>query len=176
MQRRSLLLFVCLLAACSRSKTPAAPPFEASRFITQNLRTSLSNADLGAMAAKRGRLPETRQFGDAMHRDETTMLVALNALARQRNIPAPPVIDQKKAALKENLQILPGQVFDRTYALAMVQDLGDCIKAFDGALAARSDADVQEFVRRYRPIVVARQQDANALLQRLGGSPFAVAR
>jgi predicted outer membrane protein len=160
-----------VIAACSRSGGRRALPFNSTHFITHALMTSMSNADLGALAARRGRLPETRQFGEAMRRDQSEMLSNLAALARRRKINMPLGIEEKKVALKDNLQTLPGQVFDRGYALAMVQDLGASIATFDAAVAAH-EPDVQQFAQRYRPILVARHRDASALLNRLGGSPF----
>jgi len=171
MVKRELLVVMLLLCSCTRAKTPAAPPFDARRFITLSLLTSKADADLGALAAKKGRLPETRQFGDAMHRDQSAMASSLAELARRRNIGMPAGLEEKKVALKDNLTILPGQVFDRGYALAMVQDLDNAIASFNAASSA-TDRDVQQFAQQYRATLIARKKDADALLSRLGGSPF----
>jgi predicted outer membrane protein len=172
MKRLKAAFLLLLIGGCVRSGTRnVAPPFDSARFISHSLIASMSNADLGALAAKRGRLPETRQFGDAMHREQSEMLTSLTALAQQRKIGVPQQTEEKRVALKDNLQVLPGQVFDRGYALAMVQDLDSAIATFDTASTA-NDRDVQQFAQRYRPVLVAREREASALLNRLGGSPF----
>jgi predicted outer membrane protein len=170
-----LLALLFAVPSCSH-ETPAAakdapPPFDARRFVAQVAQTTLADAQLGAMAAKKGRLPETKQSGEAMQRDSKTVHDALVELASRRKLDVPPGVEEKKAALGENLAILPGQVFDRGWALAMVQDCNALLKSFDEA-AQSGDADLQRFVSLHRPLVQTRQKDTSALLTRLGGSPF----
>ena len=169
-------LFCCcllLVFACRRDAAKQhAAPFDRNAFIVNTLGSSLSDIDLGEMAAKRGRRPETRQFGAVMHRDHRQFLSALSALAARRNIKVPAtVVDQKRVALKQNLTILPGEVFDRGYVLAMIQDL-NATSANLRAASSCGDRDLEQFASAHLPVIAAEQQNANALLNSLGGSPF----
>jgi putative membrane protein len=172
---RQFLAFLAVSAiafGCRHEKPKQGPPpFDRSTFITSTLQASLSNIDLGAMAAHRGRLPVTRQLAAVLHREQSQLLDALTALAKRRNITVPTAVDEKKRALKDNLAILPGQIFDRAYALAMLQDFNAMASSFQRA-SSSGDRDLEAFANEWRPIVAAEQRSAAALLNQLGGSPF----
>ena len=173
---RQFVVVLCLAAAFAaachrRAAEKPAPPFDGHAFITSNLQTFLANNDLGEMAAKRGRVAETREFGATMHREQRQLFDALSAVAQRKNIAIPKGVTEKKAAQKENLSILPGQVFDRAYALAMLQDSNTAARDFQTASAC-GDRDIESFAKQNLPLITAEQQKANALLKQLGGSPF----
>jgi putative membrane protein len=166
------LALAALAVGCRHEKPkPQAPSFDAARFIASTLQTSIADTDLGAMAAHRGRLPETRQFGAAMQREQGQLVAALTAMAKRKGVAVPTAVEEKKRALKDNLSILPGQVFDRGYSLAMLQDLNAMIPTFRAA-ASSGDAEVSAFAKQQLPIITAEQKSAAAVLSRLGGSPF----
>lgn len=169
-----VLIAAAIGLACAQQQEaskPAAPPFDPNKFVTQTLLTARSNTTLGAMAAKKGRLDETRELGATMQREQKDMLTALSALAKQKNITVPEGIEPKRVALRDNLAILPGQVFDRGYSLAMIQDLRSMSRQMQRA-AQSSDADLRQFARRYRPRLAEQEKSASAVLKRVGGSPF----
>jgi len=172
---RRPVIVACVIAitiACHRS-TPAqrAQPFDRNTFITTTLQSLLGNNDIGALAAHRGRLPETRQLGATLHREQKQLFAALSEIAQRKRIVIPQSTDEKKIALEENLVTLPGQVFDRAYALAMLQDLNGAIGNFNAA-ASCGDRDIEAFAKQNLPLLVAEQRSAAALLNRAGGSPF----
>jgi len=159
-------------AGCSRGNARAGETaFDPKSFVVSTLQTTISNTDLAVMAARRGRLPETRQLGAIMHRQQGEMQSALAAIAQQKRIAIPGGVEPRKRALKENLQILPGQVFDRGYSLAMVQDLGAMIAAFEKA-SHSDDPQLAAFARQYLPRLREERDVAAQLLRQLGGSPF----
>jgi putative membrane protein len=148
-----------------------APPFDGATFLAVAMQSALSDGDLGAMASHKGALPETRRFGAVMQREQQRLLAALSAVARSRGIAVPTAVEEKRQALKDNLGILPGQVFDRAYALAMMQDAGAMTDAYRAA-SYSGDRNLESFAAQNLPIVAAEQKSAAALLDRLGGSPF----
>jgi hypothetical protein len=85
----------------------------------------------------------------------------------------PRVLEDRRAALHQNLSILSGNTYDRAWALALVQDY-DALLGGLGA-ASRSDDDLRAFTARVRPTIEARRKALGALLAQLGGSPFNVA-
>ena len=130
----------------------------------------MSNESLGKLAARRGRLPETRQLGESMEREAAALHADLASLAQRRNLPPPSGFAEKQVALRENLDILPGQVFDRGYSLAMVQDLTGTISMLDAAAA--HDRELGEVGARHKVALTEQLKVASAALERVGGSPF----
>jgi len=166
------VIALLLLGACGKRSTSAAEaPFNGRAFLTQTLLTTLADANLGTMAAKKGRLAETRELGAAMQREQQQLHDAAAAIARRRGIDIPRGIEQKKAALTDNLAILPGQVFDRGYTLAMLQDLRAVSATLDRA-SRSSDRELAAFAKYWRPILDEREENAERVMKKLGGSPF----
>lgn len=175
MRKFSVVLAIVVLAACSsEEKKPAATaaPFDEKTFVTKTLLTVNSNVQLAAMAAKRGRVEQTRAFGASMLREQQTLQKDLVAVARELGTEVPQGVEEKKVALRDNLTILPGQVFDRGYTLAMLQDLRGISREMQRATSSRN-ARVAQLSKQYLPILAQEQKAAKAALDRVGGSPFA---
>ena len=169
-----VILSLSLLAGCHRlgvgGSSQPPPPFDPRAALTAALQSAMSNESLGRVAARKGRLPETRLFGESMARESAALRADLAALAQLRNVPPPSSLQEKQVALRENLDILPGQVFDRGYSLAMVQDLTATISALDAA--APHDRELGEVGARHKSALTEQLKLANAALDRVGGSPF----
>ena len=164
-----------LAAACHRGEAAKqVPPFDANAFIVATANLARSDVDLGDLALRKARLPETRQLAAIVAVEQRTLLAALAALAQRRKIALPAVLEDRRAALHQNLSILPGQVFDRSWALAMMQDYDAILRGL-AAAAQSGDDDLRAFAARVRPTISARRTDAGELLARLGGTPFNVA-
>ena len=164
-----------LAAACHRGEAAKQnPPFDANAFIVTTAGLARSDVDLGDLALRKARLPETRQLGAIVGVEQRTLLAALAPLAERRKIAMPAVLEDRRAALHQNLSMLPGQVFDRAWALAMVQDYDAILRGL-AAAAQSGDQDLRAFAARARPKISARRTDAGELLARLGGTPFNVA-
>lgn len=165
------LLLTAFAAGCSRAGARADGAFDAPAFVATTMHSATSDIDLGLMAARRGHRPETRQLGSIMHRQESEMQRALAAIAQRKGWSITPGIEPRQLALKENLDILPGQVFDRGYALAMLQDLNRLRASFQKA-ANSNDPDLAAFAKQYLPSISEQRNLASHLLSDLGGSPF----
>lgn len=175
MRKTIVILSLIALAACSsEEKKPAAAvaAFSEKEFVTKTLLTVNSNVQLAAMATKRGRVEQTRAFGATMLREQQTLQNELAAVARELGVDVPKGIEEKKVALRDNLTILPGQVFDRGYTLAMIQDLRGISKQMQRA-SSSGNARVAALSKQYLPLLDAEQKAAKAALDRVGGSPFA---
>jgi predicted outer membrane protein len=174
MRKIIVILAVAVFAACSteeKKTTAASAPFSEKEFVTKTLLTVNSNVQLAAMAVKRGRVEQTRAFGASMLREQQTLQNDLAAVARELGVDAPKGIEEKKVALRDNLSILPGQVFDRGYTLAMLQDLRGISRQMQRA-SSSSNARVAQLSKQYLPLLAAEQKAAKAALDRVGGSPF----
>lgn len=158
--------------ACAREHAKAdAPRFNDRQFFTFVLLTTRADAELAATASKRGRHPETRLLGDTLHHQQQQMYDALAALAQKRHVAVPQGIEERKVALKDNLATLPGQVFDRGYNLAMLQDLRRLRTSLQGA-AASNDAELAAYAQQFLPGVQQLEERAGKALEAAGGSPF----
>lgn len=167
----ALLVVSAIAAGCSRSGAHAEAAFSAPAFLIAVQRATTSQDGLAILAAHRGRLPETRQLGGIIHREDGELRRTLAALAKKKNVPLPDDLESKKAALAQNLEILAGEVFDRGYALAEVQDLA-ALRAQLVRASRSGDADCAAFANRYLPQIDEQRSLAANLLKRLGGSPF----
>jgi hypothetical protein len=176
MEMRGFARIVCiaLLAVACHREAAKETPFDANGFLLTTANIALSDADLGDQAARKGRLPETRQLGAAVAGEQRALLAALAPLAQKRKISMPAALEDRRAALHQNLSILPGQVFDRGWALAMVQDYDAMLRGL-AAASQSGDDELRAFASRVQPGIAARRKAANELLTRLGGTPFNVA-
>ena len=162
-------------AACSREQARSTQPDPAvvtRNFLVWALQTSMSDADLGTIAARRGYDPETRTLAQQMAHDNAALHSALVILAQQRGIAAPAAVEERRRALKENLLILPGQVFDRGFTLAVAQDSAFMLRGFD---RASSDPAIKQLAARYRPLIAQQRKTSTQILDKIGGSPFGYA-
>jgi len=168
--RGTLCIALLLAAACHRGAADD-PPFNSNAFITTTANLALSDVDLGDEAVRKARRPETKQLRAAVVSEQRAFLAALAPLAQQRNVALPSILEDRRAALHQNLSILPGQTFDRAWALAMVQDYDAILIALREA-SQSDDPGVRAFAKRMRPTITARRKAVGDLLGDLGGSPF----
>jgi len=174
---RGIARAVCialLAAACSRGEAAKAPPFDAKAFIATTASLALSDVDVGDLAVRKARLPETRQLAAALAGEQRALLAALAPVAQRRGVAMPAVLEDRRAALHQNLSMLTGRNFDRAWALAMVQDYDAILRGL-GDASNSGDNDLRAFAARVQPVVAARRNAAGDLLAKLGGSPFNVA-
>jgi hypothetical protein len=164
------LIGTLMVSACGNARSERTPSFDRTQFLTTALNLTLGGADVSALAARRAHETETRALAARTHAEMSALFNQLAAVARREKVPVPGQVEQKKAALRENLAILPGQVFDRGYLLAVVQDSGALLTLMQRAAA--EGGDLAQLARGAVPTLAARQKTAQQLLDKLGGSPF----
>ena len=170
MKRWTAIVAIVLVAACTNRKSEAKP-FDRERFLVESIQVTQSNAELGAVAARRAWAPVTRQLGETMRADQQKLHGELLALAAKRGVKPPAPVMDRHVALRENLATLPGQVFDRGYALAMVQEL-EKLERDAAAAGASDDAELARLGTSLRPRLETLRNQAQEVLDRNGGSPF----
>lgn len=163
----ALIAIPCLLSCGGRSDRA----FDEKTFIVATLMMTLSEGDISAMAVQRARTPATRAIAREVLHDQRAMFAELAAIAKQRGIAVPRVPEPKRLALRQNLAILPGQVFDRGYLLAVVQDFETMSRELDAARGS-GDRALETFARRHASRIARQRKIARQHLDRLGGSPF----
>jgi predicted outer membrane protein len=172
---RRVAVLTCLafwVVSCGRSR-PATNQAASTpeSFLTSAYLAASGDADVCALATRQARLPETRELGAALHRTLISMRTDLANVARRRRVSLPNGLEERKLALKDNLSILPGRIFDQGYALAMVQDTRAMLQGFDAASRV-NDPDVRNIIAKYQQQIRERQRDSDRLLSRLGGAPW----
>lgn len=167
-----VLLTLLFTTACREKRQAAPPPFDPDRFVVEAIQIASSNADLGRFAAQRARTTQARQLGTELATGQQALRESLLQVARKRGIAVPAQLQERQLALRDNLSIMPGMVFDRGYSLAMTQELDRLARRFESA-AATKDAD---FVPLASQVAALRSEKARAqsVLDSVGGSPFHV--
>ena len=75
----------------------------------------LAEVELGRLADKNGQSPEARQFGQRMVNDHSKANDQLKELAAAANIPLPNAPGAEDEAMRERLDKMQGDAFDRDY-------------------------------------------------------------
>src|SRR4051794_30733178 len=143
-------ILVLLLAGCREHSAATAPAVDPNAVIVSLIRNTSSDADLAALASRRAKTPEINAATVAISRQSTIVNREWSALGQRRRLPLPPPQEEKRIALKENLLILRPDLFDRAYALAMVQETSDLLRTLDAARKA-GDPEVRQLALRHRP-------------------------
>jgi hypothetical protein len=169
MRKVTFALLILFAAGCGRHAAQAQT--NPQLLIVSTFLDSAGDAEVSALAARKGKLPQTRELGAATQRTLSEMRDDLAHIAQRRNIQLPKGFEEKKIALRDNLSILPNQVLDRAYALAMSQDLAALIQKLDGT----NDSDLQTLAKKYRAAIDQEHRTADQLLKSLGGYPWPTA-
>ena len=164
MQRGLRFLGLALwFAGCSRGSHPAAGQAASPEsLITFAYLAAAGDADVCALATRQARLPETRDLAAALQRTVEGVRGDLAAAAQRRGIALPKRIEEKKLALRDNLSILPGRIFDQGYALAMVQDTRTLLQI----------KDPDNILGKYQEQLRSAERDAGHVLDLAGGAPW----
>lgn len=157
--------------SCGRSRTASIPAATPESFLTSAYLAASGDADVCALATRQARLPETRELGAALLRTLNGIRGDVVTAAQRRNIALPKGLEERKLALRDNLSILPGRIFDQGYTLAMFQDMRTMLQSFDAASRV-DDADVRNIIAKYRDPLAGGQRDSNRILDKLGGAPW----
>jgi uncharacterized protein DUF4142 len=170
MRRASRFLCVAVWFLSCRGSHPATgQPANSESFITSAYLAASGDADVCALATRQARLPETRELGAALQRTLTGVRDDLAAAAQWRGLALPKGAEEKKLALRDNLAMLPGRIFDQGYALAMFQDTRAMLQ-----MEKASDADLRNIITKYDAQLRSGQNDASRVLDQAGGIPWPV--
>lgn len=158
--------------SCGRSRAASGPAVSTPEsFLLSAYLAASGDADVCALAVRQARLPETRELGAALLRTLNGMRADVAGAAQRRNVALPKALEERKLALRDNLAMLPGRIFDQGYTLAMFQDTRSMLAAFDAA-SNSDDSEVRNIVTKYRDQLIADQRESNRILEKLGGPPW----
>jgi len=106
---------------------------------------NLAEIELGKLAVQKGTVPYVRNFGQRMIDDHGKLNNELSALAAQKGVKLPNEVTDKDKKLRERLEKLSGNAFDRQYASTMVDEHKKDIAAFEEALKKAKDPDLKRW-------------------------------
>ena len=118
----------------------------------------MTEVKLGALAAQNGTRQEVKDFGGMMVKDHTTINDDLKALAAQKSVSLPDMLDEKHQAMVDKMGALSGAEFDKAYVAAMIKAHKKDLKAFQAEASATQDTDIKSFVEKAIPTISAHLQ------------------
>lgn len=99
-------------------RTPNQPNVPDRNFVRAAAAGGLSEVELGQLAEHEGQSSAVREFGQRMVSDHSKANAHLKELAAAAGIPLPDTPDAAHRMMREQLDLVHGAAFDRTYIAA----------------------------------------------------------
>ncbi|MCC7047647.1 MAG: DUF4142 domain-containing protein [Alphaproteobacteria bacterium] len=142
---------------------PAAPPPSArestvlavadANFVKQALQDGLVEVELGRLAATKASTPAVREFAQHMVADHSKANGELAELAQQLGLQLAPSPSTEQAKLREQLDQLSGDAFDRAYMESQVKDHLKAVQLFERHSTAGGDKEVRAYAAAKLPVL-----------------------
>jgi putative membrane protein len=123
------------------------------KFAREAAQGGLAEVELGQLATQKGQNAQVKQFGQRMVDDHSKANDQLKSIASKNNIQLPTATDAKDQALKDKLNGMSGQQFDRAYIQSMVKDHQKDIAEFQKEASNGSNPDLKNFAAQTVPIL-----------------------
>jgi len=142
-----------------QSPRPAAPAAAAQQraasadeaFARKAAAGGKAEVELAGLAQQRSTNPAVKELAAKIEKDHTHANSELMSIAGAKNWSLDTAPDAKQAALKNRLEKLDGQAFDRAYLDAMKKDHEKDIKAFQKQAEDGTDAELKAFAGKTLP-------------------------
>lgn len=122
------------------------------KFMTNAAEGGMLEVKLGELAGQKGTRDDVKNFGQKMVTDHTQINNDLKAVASQKGIPLPDMLDAKHQKIYEKLAALSGTDFDNTYIATMLKAHKADARLFKKE-SDTSDADLKSFVDKSLPVI-----------------------
>ncbi len=165
----TLMLAMSAAPALARNKSGKATSKTTTdqTFVKKAAEGGLAEVQLADLAKQKASSPEVKQFADRMATDHSKANDELKSLAQSKNITLPTDLSAKDKALRDRLDKLSGEQFDRAYMQAMVKDHTHDVKEFRQESQSAKDPDLKAFAAKTLPTLEQHlqlaQQDAKAV-------------
>lgn len=165
-------------AAQTRSNAPAAQDqsivtAEAARqtanqnrsveFLLEALRTSMAEANIGELAAQRGRDARVREYGATLQRDHTEHAAEIRRLLEPLNVNVPGEPSAEALSHHAALERLSAEEFDAAFVQTMVWSHTEAIEKYGAQTHANPDRALSDFASRSLPMLREHLAVAEAL-------------
>jgi putative membrane protein len=144
------------------------------RFIETAARGGLAEVDLGRLGTEKASSADVKAFAQTMVDDHSKANDELKTLASQKGLTLPTGPDASHKAVRDRLEKLSGDAFDRAFIKEMLKDHKKVVAEFQKqAGSSRADADVKSFAEKTLPKLqqhLEHAQQQSASLDRSGGT------
>ena len=153
-------------------QTGGANPQSSSdnEFVTKAAGGGLAEVQLGQLAAQKASNPDVKQFAQKMVDDHSRANDELKNVASQKNVTLPTDLPPEEQQLRDRLQNMSGQEFDRTYMRHMVQDHAKDVAEFQREATRGQDNDVKQFASKTLPVLQQHLKMARQVAGKVGAS------
>jgi len=127
----------------------------------------LAEVDFGQLAGTSGQSQLIKTFANRMVSDHGKANRQLAALAAADQFPVPSKLDLEHQRLREDLQKLSGEHFDRVYLQSQIQDHQRTAQLLAYEIGAGENADLKAFAEGTLPIVLMHLQMAQDIATKL---------
>jgi putative membrane protein len=161
---------LCSLTACGtgssggkEAQAPAEFSAKDASFINRAGTSGLEEVAFAQLAVTKASNPEVRSFASSMIADLTPVNQQLAALTQSKGLAPPTEMDDRHAALYQQLQSLNGARFDRDYLDGQLQELTTVILAFQAEADSGSDAQVRSLAQQNVPMLLEHLRTARTI-------------
>jgi putative membrane protein len=130
----------------------------------------LAEVQLGQLANQKGQSPEARQFGQRMVDDHSKANTELKELAAAANIPLPNAPDAENQAMRERLDKVQGNAFDRDYIRGQITAHQETVQLFEYEIGSGQDSQLKTFASKALPGLMHHLEMAQNIDARLTGA------
>ena len=156
----------------SRSGLPASnqPNVSDRNFARAAAAGGLAEVELGRLVDYNGQSPEARQFGQRMVADHSKANDQLKALAVAANIPLPNAPGPEDQAMRERLDKMRGEAFDRDYIRGQISAHQETVQLFEYEIESGQDAQLKNYAAQTLPVLMRHLEMAQNINARLTGA------
>jgi putative membrane protein len=130
----------------------------------------LAEVELGRLADQKGKSSEARQFGQRMVSDHSKANDQLKTLAAAAAIPLPNVPGPEDQAMRERLDKMQGDTFDRAYIRGQIAAHQETVQLFEYEIGSGQDAQLKSFAAQTLPILMQHLEMAQNIDAQLTGA------
>ena len=155
-----------------RSGIPAAnQPNAADRnFVRAAAAGGLAEVELGRLANQKGNSSEARQFGQRMVNDHSKANDQLKQIAAAANIPLPNAPGPEDQAMRDHLDKMQGDAFDRDYIRGQITAHQETAQLFEYEIGSGQDVGLKTFASQTLPVVMQHLEMAQKIDAQLTGA------
>jgi putative membrane protein len=114
-------------------------------FVTNAVNANMAEVELGKLAERKTSNGEVRDFAKLMVADHQQALDDLKPIAKNQNVNIPTILAAKNQALRDRLDNLSGEAFDRAYMNAMVSDHRSDVAEFRTEAENAKVAEIRQY-------------------------------
>jgi putative membrane protein len=120
----------------------------------------LMEVELGRYAQQNAQSSRVKNFAAMMVRDHSKANDELKALAANKNITLPTILDDKHMDMMNDLKKKRGAEFDKEYMQEMVDDHDKDVDKFKRQAENGNDSDIKAFAAKTLPVLLMHQDSA----------------